>query len=195
MCFGGFVAFSTYLPTYLKTIYDFSLTDAGARTAGFAVAAVIARPIGGVLSDRLHPKIVVMIALAGAAGMAVVIALQPPAEIAAGSSFIAMAFFLGIGTGGVFAWVARSAPPERVGSVTGIVGAAGGLGGYFPPLIMGATYDSVSNNYTVGLALLSLTCLLTLLYTAWRLPGRSATPPGETPTGPSSGPATGKKTR
>ena len=50
-----------------------------------------------------------------------------------------MAFFLGIGTGGVFAWVARSAPPERVGSVTGIVGAAGGLGGYFPPLIMGAT--------------------------------------------------------
>ena len=195
VCFGGFVAFSTYLPTYLKTIYDFSLTDAGARTAGFAVAAVIARPIGGVLSDRLHPKIVVMIALAGAAGMAVVIALQPPAEIAAGSSFIVMAFFLGIGTGGVFAWVARSAPPERVGSVTGIVGAAGGLGGYFPPLIMGATYDSVSNNYTVGLALLSLTCLLTLLYTAWRLPGRSATPRGETPTGPSSGPATGKKTR
>jgi NNP family nitrate/nitrite transporter-like MFS transporter len=195
VCFGGFVAFSTYLPTYLKTIYDFSLTDAGARTAGFAVAAVIARPIGGVLSDRLHPKIVVMIALAGAAGMAVVIALQPPAEIAAGSSFIAMAFFLGIGTGGVFAWVARSAPPERVGSVTGIVGAAGGLGGYFPPLIMGATYDSVNNNYTVGLALLSLTCLLTLLYTAWRLPGRSATPPGETAAGPSSGPATGKKTR
>jgi len=195
VCFGGFVAFSTYLPTYLKTIYDFSLTDAGARTAGFAVAAVIARPIGGVLSDRLHPKIVVMIALAGAAVMAVVIALQPPPEIAAGSSFIAMAFFLGIGTGGVFAWVARSAPPERVGSVTGIVGAAGGLGGYFPPLIMGATYDSVSNNYTVGLALLSLTCLLTLLYTAWRLPGRSATPPGETAAGPTSGPATGKKTR
>ena len=52
-----------------------------------------------------------------------------------------MAFFLGIGTGGVFAWVARSAPAKRVGSVTGIVGAAGGLGGYFPPLVMGATYD------------------------------------------------------
>ena len=105
-----------------------------------------------------------------------------------------MAFFLGIGTGGVFAWVARSAPPERVGSVTGIVGAAGGLGGYFPPLIMGATYDAVGNNYTVGLALLSVTCLLALLYTAWRLPGRSATPPGDA-AGPGSGPATGKKTR
>ena len=53
-----------------------------------------------------------------------------------------MAFFLGLGTGGVFAWVAAAAPAERVGSVTGIVGAAGGLGGYFPPLVMGATYDS-----------------------------------------------------
>ena len=70
VAFGGFVAFSTYLPTYLKTIYDFSLTDAGARTAGFAIAAVIARPIGGVLSDRIHPKIVVMISLAGTAVMA-----------------------------------------------------------------------------------------------------------------------------
>ena len=45
--FGGFVAFSTYLPTYLKDVYDFDLTGAGARTAGFAIAAVIARPVGG----------------------------------------------------------------------------------------------------------------------------------------------------
>ena len=53
--FGGFVAFSTYLPTYLKDVYDFDLTDAGTRTAGFAIAAVIARPIGGILSDRIGP--------------------------------------------------------------------------------------------------------------------------------------------
>jgi len=174
--FGGFVAFSTYLPTYLKTIYDFSLTDAGARTAGFAIAAVIARPIGGVLSDRIHPKSVVMISLAGTAVMAALVVLQPAPEIAAGATFIAMAFFLGIGTGGVFAWVALSSPPDRVGAVTGIVGAAGGLGGFFPPLVMGATYDSADNNYTTGLALLSLVSLLALLYTAWRLPGRSRAP-------------------
>jgi NNP family nitrate/nitrite transporter-like MFS transporter len=190
--FGGFVAFSTYLPTYLKTIYDFSLTDAGARTAGFAIAAVIARPIGGILADRVYPKVVVLISLAGSAVMAAVVALQPPPEIAAGAAFIAMAFFLGIGTGGVFAWVARSAPPERVGSVTGIVGAAGGLGGYFPPLVMGATYDSTGNDYTVGLALLSVTCLITLLYTAWRLPGASTPRPG-TPAETSDGPAHRKR--
>ena len=54
--FGGFVAFSTYLPTYLKDVYDFDLTGAGTRTAGFAIAAVIARPVGGVLSDRIGPR-------------------------------------------------------------------------------------------------------------------------------------------
>ncbi len=58
--FGGFVAFSTYLPTYLKDVYSFDLTEAGTRTAGFAIAAVVARPIGGVLSDRIHPKPVVL---------------------------------------------------------------------------------------------------------------------------------------
>jgi NNP family nitrate/nitrite transporter-like MFS transporter len=58
--------------------------------------------------------------------------------------------------------------------VTGIVGAAGGLGGYFPPLVMGATYDATANTYTVGLILLVLTCALTALYTAWRLHVRPA---------------------
>jgi NNP family nitrate/nitrite transporter-like MFS transporter len=167
--FGGFVAFSTYLPTYLKNIYDFSITDAGTRTAGFAIAAVIARPLGGALSDRLSPRLVVLTSLTGSAIMAVVIAFQPPPEFPAGLSFVLMAFFLGIGTGGVFAWVARLAPIERVGTVTGIVGAAGGLGGYFPPLVMGATYDASDNNYTVGLSLLCATCVIALAFTALRL--------------------------
>jgi NNP family nitrate/nitrite transporter-like MFS transporter len=174
--FGGFVAFSTYLPTYLKNVYSFSITDAGTRTAGFAIAAVIARPIGGVLSDRLTPKIIVLTSLAGAAVMSIVLIFQPPPEFAAGLSFVLMAFFLGIGTGGVFAWVARAAPAERVGTVTGIVGAAGGLGGYFPPLVMGATYDAAENDYTVGLSLLFATCVIAFGYTAIRLRSRPATP-------------------
>ena len=163
--FGGFVAFSTYLPTYLKDVYDFSLTGAGTRTAGFAIAAVVARPLGGVLADRVGAPRVVLASLAGAAALAVVVALKPAPELAAGSAFVAMALALGLGTGGVFAWVAKRAPAERVGSVTGIVGAAGGLGGYFPPLVMGATYDAADRSYTVGLALLCATALLALLFT------------------------------
>lgn len=157
--FGGFVAFSTYLPTYLKDIYSFDLTAAGTRTAGFAIAAVLARPLGGLLSDKWGPRTVCGISLAGTAAMAVVVALRPPLEWPAGLAFVVLAAFLGLGTGGVFAWVAQLAPPERVGTVTGVVGAAGGLGGYFPPLVMGATYGVLLPGFGVGLGLLALTAL------------------------------------
>ena len=162
--FGGFVAFSTYLPTYLKDVYDFDLTAAGTRAAGFALGAVVARPIGGVLSDRFGPRPIVLLSLAGTAVLAVVIATQPIPELPAGSSFVAMAVMLGVGTGGVFAWVVKRAPADRVGSVAGIVGAAGGLGGFFPPLVMGATYDEAAHSYTVGLALLCLTAVVALVF-------------------------------
>ncbi|MBC9821166.1 MFS transporter [Terrabacter sp. MAHUQ-38] len=165
VAFGGFVAFSTYLPTFLKDVYSFDLTAAGTRTAGFAIAAVVARPVGGMLSDRLGPRTVVGISLAGTAVLALVLAFRPPLEVPAGVSFVAIAFFLGLGTGGVFAWVALQAPAERVGSVTGLVGAAGGLGGYFPPLVMGATFGKVFPGYGFGLALLCLVALGALLFT------------------------------
>lgn len=167
--FGGFVAFSNYLPTYIKTIYGFSVVDAGARTAAFALAAVLARPIGGALADRIAPKYVVLASFAGTAAMAFVAAFQPPPEVWSAATFTALAVFLGIGTGGVFAWVSRRAPHNSVGSVTGIVSAAGGLGGYFPPLVMGATYHAPGNHYTVGLMLLVATALLALIYSALRL--------------------------
>jgi MFS transporter, NNP family, nitrate/nitrite transporter len=167
--FGGFVAFATYLPTYLKDVYSFDLTSAGTRAAGFALAAVIARPIGGVLSDRFHPKPVVLTSLAGAAVLALVVATRPAPELAAGSSFVAMAALLGIGTGGVFAWVALRAPAQRVGAVAGIVGAAGGLGGFFPPLVMGATYNETAHTYTIGLVLLCVTATVALVFVLLRL--------------------------
>ena len=163
--FGGFVAFTTYLPTYLKDIYAFDLTAAGTRTSGFAIAAVVARPIGGILADRIGPRNVVGISLAATAVLAAVVAFQPPLELPAGTTFVLLSFALGLGMGGVFAWVAESSPPERVGSVTGIVGAAGGLGGYFPPLVMGATYEKVFAGYGLGLALLVVVAAGALAFT------------------------------
>jgi NNP family nitrate/nitrite transporter-like MFS transporter len=174
--FGGFVAFANYLPTYIKTIYGFSPVDAGARTAAFALAAVLARPVGGTLSDRIPPKFVVLASFAGTAVMAFIAVFQPPADLWSAVTFITLALFLGIGTGGVFAWVARRAPARSVGSVTGIVAAAGGLGGYFPPLVMGATYNEADNNYTFGLLLLVATALIALGYTALRLHAREPVP-------------------
>lgn len=177
IAFGGFVAFSTYLPTYIHDIYSFSLTEAGTRTAVFAIVAVIARPIGGTLSDRIGPRTVVAISLAGTAVMAIIVALQPPPDILSGSTFVVLAFFLGLGTGGVFAWVARQAPADRVGSITGVVGAMGGLGGFFPPLVMGATYQVLFPDYGLGLALLTLLALGGLIFTLLSKAGRNRTGP------------------
>lgn len=170
--FGGFVAFSNYLPIYIKTIYGFSQIDSGERTAAFALAAVLARPVGGVLADRIAPKYVVVASLAGVAVMASVAVLKPPPDVWSAVTFITLAVALGIGTGGVFGWVTRRAPAGSLGAITGIVSAAGGLGGYFPPLVMGATYDPVHNDYTVGLLLLVATALAALGYTALRLRAR-----------------------
>ena len=179
--FGGFVAFSNYLPTYIKTIYGFSAVDAGARTAAFALAAVLARPVGGMLADRMAPKYVVLASFAGTAVMAAVAILQPPPDLWSALTFITLALFLGVGTGGVFAWVSRRAPANSVGSVTGIVSAAGGLGGYFPPLVMGSTYDSVDNDYTIWLALLVITALIAFGYTALKLHTQEPAPKENTP--------------
>ncbi|MFE0457541.1 MFS transporter, partial [Streptomyces sp. NPDC058914] len=79
--------------------------------------------------------------------------------------FLGMAAALGAGSGAVFALVARLVPADQVGSVTGIVGAAGGLGGFFPPLVMGAVY-STADDYTWGYLLLALTAAVTCVFTA-----------------------------
>ncbi|HEX7322948.1 MAG TPA: MFS transporter [Mycobacterium sp.] len=167
--FGGFVAFSNFLPTYIKNIYGFGAVDAGGRTAGFALAAVLARPVGGALADRFAPKYVTLGSLAGVAVLASVAVFKPPADLWSAVTFITMAIALGVGTGAVFGWVTRRAPRHELGAVTGIVSAAGGLGGYFPPLVMGATYDPVRNDYTIGLLLLVATALVAVAYTALRL--------------------------
>ena len=155
--FGGFVAFSNYLPTYLNNIYSFNSEDAGARAAGFAAAAVIARPFGGILADKFGPKIITFIALGGVSVLALVTAFQPDAEHVYGPIFLAMAALLGLGSGSVFGWVGRAADPKNVGAVSGVIAAAGALGGFFPPLVMGATYDAAHRNYFIGLTLLAVT--------------------------------------
>ncbi|WP_396658595.1 MFS transporter [Microbacterium sp.] len=156
--FGGFVAFSTYLPKYLLTIYpgEVDAVGAGTRTAMFAAAAVIARPIGGVLADRFGPKVISLISLAGIVAAAYVVGQQPPEGVLTGVVFLLMAAAMGLGMGAVFAWIGPSTPPDKVGAVTGVVAAAGGLGGYFPPLVMGATYHAETNSYALGLWLLVL---------------------------------------
>jgi NNP family nitrate/nitrite transporter-like MFS transporter len=53
LTFGGFVAFSIYLPTLLRAQFGLAPADAGLRAAGFVVVATLMRPLGGWLADRL----------------------------------------------------------------------------------------------------------------------------------------------
>ncbi len=164
VAFGGYVAFSVYLPAYLKTAYGLSADGAANRMAGFVVVAVLMRPVGGWLSDRFGAIPV----LAG--GYAVVVvgagvaATQPLLEPVGAVAFLAMAAALGCGSGATFALIARVTNPSRVGGVTGLVGAAGGLGGFVPPLIMGYVYGR-TDSYAIGLWLLAITAAATLALT------------------------------
>jgi NNP family nitrate/nitrite transporter-like MFS transporter len=164
VAFGGYVAFSVYLPAYLQTAYGLTQADAAGRMAGFVLLAVVLRPVGGWLSDRFGPLRVLVaifaVVTAGAAVQAFTPALMPVGTVA----FLSMAAALGAGSGAVFALVALLAPGNKVGSVTGVVGAAGGLGGFIPPLVMGALYGAF-NSYALGLAALALVAATTLAFT------------------------------
>ncbi len=152
--FGGFVAFSVYLPTYLRNAYELGVGDAALRTAGFVVLAVLARPLGGWLSDRMGPVPVLAASFVAAGLFALVTALQLPLMPVGTVVFLGLAAALGAAAGACFALVAKLVAQAQVGAVTGIVGAAGGLGGFIPPLIMGVLYGTFGN-YRIGLLLLA----------------------------------------
>ncbi len=172
VAFGGFVAFSVYLPTYLVSAFHLDRSDAALRTAGFVVLAVVMRPIGGWLSDRIGPITVLVSSYAAVTLLAAVAAVGLPLMPVGTLAFLGMAAALGAGTGAVFALVARLVPGGQVGAVTGVVGAAGGLGGFFPPLVMGAVYGALGS-YTIGFLLLAATAATAGLFTATVLRERS----------------------
>jgi len=162
--FGGYVAFSVYLPTYLKTAYSLSQTDAANKMAGFVLLAVAMRPVGGWLSDRIAPTRVLAVAFAVVTAFALVQSATPALKPTSTIAFLAMAAALGLASGAVFALVAQRAPADRVGAVTGVVGAAGGLGGFIPPLFMGTIYGQ-TGSYTGGLVALSVVAVLAVAFT------------------------------
>lgn len=164
VAFGGYVAFSVYLPAYLKTAYDLSAADAANRMGGFVLVAVIMRPVGGWLSDRFGPIPVLAGGYGVVVAMAALAATNPPVDTLGAVAFLTMAAALGSGSGATFALIARVTEPAKVGGVTGLVGAAGGFGGFVPPLLMGYIYGR-TDSYAIGLWLLSVTAAVTLVLT------------------------------
>ena len=158
LTFGGFVALGIYLPTLLKDIFGLTPTDAGARVAGFVILATIMRPIGGWLADRYGGAEVLILVFAMIALLSLGLTSSGILLFTLGALGTAAA--LGLGNGAVFKLVPQYFPKET-GTVTGLVGAFGGLGGFFPPLVLGFIRNA-TGAYTLGfvfLALFAVGCL------------------------------------
>jgi NNP family nitrate/nitrite transporter-like MFS transporter len=163
LAFGGFVAMYLYLPKLLTGVHDLSKTDAGARAAGFALLAVIGRPLGGTVSDRIGAERVLLVCFVSVVVLALGLAVGYESMVPLTICCLVLAAALGLGMGAVFKLVPVWYP-DNVGAVTGVVGAAGGLGGFFPPLVMGAV-KSATGGYGLGfvlLALVGVACLIML---------------------------------
>ena len=160
LTFGGFVAFSIYLPTLLKDQFALTPADAGFRAAGFVVLAALMRPLGGWLSDRIGGASVLSGVFLGVIPFGLL--LMWPAMLPFTVGALGCAALLGIGNGAVFKLVPEYFPGQT-GTVTGLVGAMGGLGGFFPPLLLGIFRDRFGAVWPGFLMLTATSFLL------WRL--------------------------
>jgi NNP family nitrate/nitrite transporter-like MFS transporter len=153
LTFGGFVGFASFLTTFFHDQYHLSTVRAGDFATVVVVSGSLLRPVGGWLSDRLGGYRLLVLLL-GAFGICLAgVAAGPSAAGALVLLFLGMGC-LGMGNGAVFQLV-----PQRFGNdmglATGLVGAAGGLGGFFLPSILGVIKD-MTGSYTGGLALFAL---------------------------------------
>ena len=164
LTFGGFVAFSIYLPTLLKDQFHLSATSAGLRTAGFVLLATLLRPVGGWLADKIGGAQVLSVVFFGIVPFSLLLAWHSMVPFTTGA--LGCAALLGIGNGAIFKLVPQYFSKDT-GTVTGLVGAIGGLGGFFPPLLLGFFSDTVGVVWP-GFILLSITAFL-----LWRLNARA----------------------
>lgn len=169
LTFGGFVAMAIYLPIFLTEMFHLTPQQAGLRTAGFVVLATAMRPVGGVLADKVGGSSILKWVFPFTAIMAIFMACPLLMTFRIGALGVAAA--IGLGNGAVFKMVPEHFP-KSVGSVTGLVGAAGGLGGFFPPLVLGFVKQQ-TGSFVAGFVMLSVFCLLCLVVL---VAGRKSTP-------------------
>lgn len=161
MTFGFFVTFSLWLPSYFRDFYKLTPVKAGSFTSIFVFATTFSRILGGYLGDRIPGRRILIVLSVVILGILIFLNLNV-SLITSLTVFYLMGICLGIGNGVVFKLVAEYFSKDT-GAVGGMVGAAGGLGGFFLPIILGTIRD-YTNNYSLGFIFVSLVCLICLSF-------------------------------
>lgn len=162
--FGSFVAFTVYLPNFLVANFDLEKVDAGMRTAGFIAVATFFRPVGGWLADRFQPLFLLIGTFTVYTAAAILLAFSPSIGLYTVGS-LAIGISAGVGNGVIFKLVPFYFN-KQAGIVNGIVSMMGGLGGFFPPIMLSAIY-SITGQYSIGFMLLSQVALASLVLVVW----------------------------
>lgn len=160
--FGGFVGLASFLAIFYVDGYRLDRVEAGTLAALSVLGGSFVRPVGGFLADRFGGVRMLSFLYAGLSILMFGVSRLPILPIAV-ALLIASMLFLGMGNGAVFQLV-----PQRfqrdIGVMTGLVGAAGGFGGFLLPSILGG-FRQLTGSYSGGyavLALAAMTCLVLL---------------------------------
>lgn len=162
--FGSFVAFTVYLPNFLVSNFKLTSVDAGLRTAGFITIATLFRPIGGWLGDKFNPFIIMLFVFGGLTFSGVLLSFSPTITLYSIGS-LTVAFCAGIGNGTIFKLVPYYFS-KQAGIVNGIVSAMGGLGGFFPPLVLTIVFN-ITGHYAIGFMSLAMFAMASFVIVVW----------------------------
>ena len=177
--FGGFVGLASFLSYFFVNQYGLSNVRAGDFVSLCVAAGSFFRPVGGYIADRIGGVKLLSFLFIGASICMFGVSLLPPLALVTVLLFAGM-MCLGMGNGAVFQLVPQRFQKE-IGMVTGIVGAAGGLGGFFLPNILG-TLKEITGTYASGFIVFSLIAIAALVLLlvvqaswrqAWKVSGES----------------------
>jgi MFS transporter, NNP family, nitrate/nitrite transporter len=150
--FGGYVGLSSFLPLLLRDAYGASAINAGYLTALLACAGSFARPIGGIIADRIGGARLLSLLLLPISITYAIASSLPPLPMMITVLAVTMAC-LGLGNGAVFQIV-----PQRfqrnLGAVTGLIGALGGVGGFLLPTLLGSVRQA-TGSFSFGFVVLA----------------------------------------
>ncbi|MEK4536433.1 nitrate/nitrite transporter [Peribacillus sp. FSL K6-1552] len=168
--FGGFIGFTSFLSIFFVDEYGLTRVRAGEFVTLCVIAGSFFRPVGGFIADKIGGVKLLMFLFVGLTLCMFGISFLYSFSTVTILLFLGM-LFLGMGNGAVFQLVPQRFSKE-IGFITGIVGAAGGVGGFLVPNILG-TLKQITGTYATGFIVFSAIgilafMILVLAQLSWR---------------------------